>query len=201
MQARSFLQRLLTFTRREDGNAAIEAAIIFPVGFLLVMGTMEMALYFFANSALNNAVKHMAYEAAQECKADEKSISSGTIICDQGAMKIKNAADRAENMKKTLAIYSGNLIKLDPEKLCVRVQGVVPAGSMNNLGTSGQIMRYDFSYRWHFFTPLIGNFFNNKTQISQFNASFLVRNGEIGAGADRNFTWMNQCSGFNTAGN
>jgi Flp pilus assembly protein TadG len=196
MFAYSLIGRLRRFCRREDGNVAIEAAIIFPVGFLLVMGTMEMALYFFASSALNNAVKEMAYFAAQECPADAKQMAGGAIVCDfskPSARDYQSADTRERKLKGILTSYSGGLIRLDAERLCIRVNNISNPGATGSLGEKNNIMRYDFLYRWTFFTPLIGNFFGDRVQ---FNASFLVRNGDIASNADRSFGWNNSCPGF-----
>ena len=190
MKIPAIIQRFGAMMKSDDGNVAIEAAIIFPVGFLLIITTLEMAMWFFAWAGMDSAVKDMAYTAAQECLADEKASNDNgaTVHC----VKVMSSAERETALKKVLAGYIGGLI--DPAKLCIRTRGVTPADlPANDLGGSDSIVRYDFQYRWNFFTLMVDKIFKN---ADIFNATFLVRNGEIQDPTLRKFTWSGSCSGL-----
>lgn len=173
---------LRRFTREEGGNVAIEFAIIAFVGFLLTMGIMEFALLIYANSALNNAVKEIAYDSASECPTLERGNNG---LCT-GA---HNATVNKTHFDKVLKKYATGLINTD--EICIFAHPIVSGstgslipdpGPVTDFGGSEDIVRIDFRYRWNFFTAIISNFFPNQLI---FQANFLIRNGEIADASNR----------------
>jgi Flp pilus assembly pilin Flp len=172
------------FWRAEDGVAAIEAALLFPVGILLLVGITEFSLIYYTNTALNAAVKEIAAQATQECDAADR---TATGTCNASNQQLTSAA-----LKNTIAQYAVGLIK--PNLLCIsatpidlKTNNSFPSGgSTIDFGGSDQVVLLDFRYTYDFFTPLIKTFFPNKLK---FRSTFMVRNGTIANTAGRTLAW------------
>ncbi len=178
----SFLRR---FHRDEEGAVAIEFAIIAFVGFLLTMGILEFALLIYANGALNNAVKEIAYRSATECEATER---DGNGRCTGGSNQFLK--DHDTTFADIFHAYAGNLIS--PAEVCIFARPIVrgstgeltniPPSAITDFGGSEDIVRIDFRYQWQFFSFIIRRFFPN---LLMFQANFLIRNGAIDDASNR----------------
>src|SRR5215467_11538747 len=78
--------RIKSFFRRDKGSAAIEFAMVAPVFFVLLMGTIEAGVIFFAQSSLQNAVNDAARlvrTGQTACYSLDSSNNCVTITADQ----------------------------------------------------------------------------------------------------------------------
>ncbi len=181
------------FLRGEEGNVAIEFALIAPVFFLLLMGVTEFSLLAYGTSALNNAVKDIAYLASEECPASKR---DANLNCPAGA----NEAFDAAKVTSIIKSYGGGMI--DPARLCIFAapfKGGQPAGpgiTTVNFGGSQDMVRINFRYRWNFFTNIVGKFFtsSNGTGILNYKSDFMVRNGAFLNATNRTLNWTNNTS-------
>lgn len=185
---------LRRFLREEQGNVAIEFAIIAFVGFLLTMGILEFALLIYANGALNNAVKEIAYDSASECPTLER--GNDGLCTGKHNENVSKA-----HFDKVLHSYAHGLIHTD--EICIFAHPIVQGstgkllgdpGPSTDFGGSEDIVRIDFRYRWTFFTAIISNFFPNQLV---FQANFLIRNGVIADSSNRKLATISHpnCAG------
>ena len=66
-RCKSFCRRLRADA--DKGSAAVEFAMVAPIFFVLLMGTMEAGIMFFAQSALQNALNDTARLVREEREA------------------------------------------------------------------------------------------------------------------------------------
>lgn len=188
MKIATILPTLKQFLQDESGVASIEAAISYPAGFLIFLGMIDIGLLVYGNAALNVAAKDIAYEGAVECQVDER---DGSGNCVSGTERVDQAF-----INDALQGYAFNLIQ--PENLCIRtctVQSRAGATTCNSqanssgidLGGTEDVVRYEFTYQWSPFFPLMEQFLG---EIFNFQAVYVVRNGYIPNGtANRMLVW------------
>lgn len=158
--------------KNQDGATIIEYAIIAPVLFLLLMGIIEMGLFFYASNVIENATVASSRFGitGQEYKTRP--------ICP-------NSEDRSAFIRCSVERYSRGV--LDPAD--VRIQAKVISGGFENVnpeeydfgederdyGGANQAVVYRVSYTWKFFTPLIGKFFSDDGEYD-IESTVLIRN-------------------------
>jgi Flp pilus assembly protein TadG len=144
-----FRSPLRPFVRDERGSALMEFALVAPPFFLLLIGTLEVALMYFAGAVMEGATK----EAARQIRTGQVQMSADPLATFQGEL-------------------CGSLAGLiDCSKIVFNVQtfSSFSAASMPiELDEDGEIINTSFSpggssavtivramYRWNFMTPLI----------------------------------------------
>lgn len=158
-----------------DGAAAVEFAILAPVLFLLLMGIVEFGLILFASSVVENA----ATMAGRYGITGDNYTEAGDFYKNKGGLS------RDDFIKKTVQDLSGGL--LDPSKIEIDNR-VYPSfagaqagntGAGANFGAGGQAVMYYITYRWKFFTPMVGEFFSKNGGYYDITSAVLVANEEF----------------------
>ncbi|NUP48408.1 MAG: pilus assembly protein [Catenulispora sp.] len=91
------------FSLRDDrGMTAVEFVILTPLLFLLLMLTVQFALYLFAKQAATAAVQNGARTAREEAAAPDKGCDSQTATWPQDA--VKAVTDRAQDLGGQLVL-------------------------------------------------------------------------------------------------
>ena len=150
------------------GSAAIEFAMIAPVFFLLLMGTMEAGVMFFAQSALQNAVNDTA-----------RLIRTGQTGCFTGSgstcQPITQAQFRTQICSEAGAILSdcnGSSLQFDVTPYSTGFGGAsnsspldgsgnLPTLSNFNTGSACEVVLVRAYYKWPVFTPMLDFFLAN----------------------------------------
>ncbi len=138
---------------KNDGVTAIEFALIGPPFFLLVLGIMEIGMFFAAGSVLegaSNDAARLIRTGAVQLSADPET-TFNTELCDKvGAMldctKLQyEVIQMADNSFATAADYTPTF---DDEG------NLVPAGF--SAGNSNDVVLIRAVYKYEFLTPYIG---------------------------------------------
>jgi Flp pilus assembly protein TadG len=150
-----------------SGATAVEMALIAPTFFLLLMGTVEMALIETAQQLLENA----AYNTSRLAK---------TGYTQTG---MSQAQTVSQEMVNELQGFSGFIDTTQVTMTDVAYNGFANIGSgtgTNGMGVPDQIVVYTISYPWKIFTPMIGQLVGaldgNGDWIINLTARIVVRN-------------------------
>ncbi len=174
---RRFLRR---FRKQKDGATALEFALIAPIFLFAIMGIFEIALVMFYSTILEGATNFGARvgkinpDAASGQTRNEYIFSqithqlSGAIPVDQLQFSIKtyNNFGSVGQPEPCLA-GSCTTSTTDPSQYTdVNGNGHWDAdqGTASE-SAPGAIVQYEIAYNYHFFTPLVGQFFPNPLVI------------------------------------
>lgn len=157
----------MRISRNMSGNkgaSVVEFALLLPLFFLLVFGTIEFGWYFFVQNTIQSATRdgtRLALVGLQLKDKDNKDMSREDSI-------IKTIKDNAA-------------IAVNPVALQISIYPVGPgytdpAGweTIVNAGQGHDYMRVRTRYTYHFLTPIISQFFPGGTNVIQ--AAALYRN-------------------------
>ncbi len=168
--------RFKNFFRRDanKGSAALEFAMVAPVFFLLLMGTIEAGIIFFAQSALQNAVNDTArlvrtgqsacfsLDASNNC-VGMTAAQFRTQVCNEVSVLLQNCftdphgnSDLQFDVTAYPAGFTGltNSSPLDAGKN-------LPNLTVFNTGNACDVVLVRAFYRWPVFTPLLNFFLAN----------------------------------------
>lgn len=153
--------------RNSDGAAAIEFAILAPVLFMLMLGTVELGLLMFASSVIENAATNA---------------SRIGLTGNDGNNNFGDTDARFAIVENEVYRFAGGLI--DPARLhfdpvVYNSYTNVNGGGPKGLGSGGQAVTYDVSYDWEFFTPLIGDLLGNDEGVYKITSSIIVKNEDF----------------------
>ena len=149
------------------GSAAIEFALIAPVFFILLMGTIETGVIFFAQSTLQNAVNDTA-----------RMVRTGQTGCfttsGGNCVAMTQAQFRAQICGEASAILqdcNGASLQFDVQAYASGfasasnssplVAGNLPALTVFNVGNACDVVLVRAFYKWPVFTPILGFFLEN----------------------------------------
>jgi len=149
------------------GSAAIEFALIAPVFFILLMGTIETGVIFFAQSTLQNAVNDTA-----------RMVRTGQTGCfttsGGNCVAMTQAQFRAQICGEASAILqdcNGASLQFDVQayssgfssasNASPLVAGDLPALTVFNVGNACDVVLVRAFYKWPVFTPILGFFLEN----------------------------------------
>jgi Flp pilus assembly protein TadG len=151
------------------GSAAIEFALIAPVFFILLMGTIETGVIFFAQSTLQNAVN----DAARMVRTGQ----TGCFTTDSGGncQAMTQAQFRTQICGEASAILqdcNGTSLQFDVQAYPsgfssanngspLDGSGNLPVLSTFNVGAACDVVLVRAFYKWPVFTPLLGFFLEN----------------------------------------
>ena len=168
--------RFKSFFRRDanKGSAAIEFAMVAPVFFLILMGTIEAGIIFFAQSALQNAVNDTArlvrtgqsacysldsHNICQAMTADQFRAK----VCDDVSVLLQNCtvdANGQSDLQFDVRAYpsgfggANNNTPLD-------AQQNLPNLTAFDAGNACDVVLVRAFYRWPVFTPMLNFFLAN----------------------------------------
>jgi Flp pilus assembly protein TadG len=172
----------------EKGSAALQFAFVAPAFFLLLMGTMEAGIIFFAQSSLQNAVNDTARlvrtgQSACFTKDSSNKCQPMTVdqfraqVCSEVSALLQNCSvdvnGNSDLQFDVTAYPSGftgvtNSSPLDAQKK-------LPNLTTFNMGNACDVVLVRAFYRWPVFTPLL-NFFladmNNNQHLLTTAAAF-----------------------------
>jgi Flp pilus assembly protein TadG len=151
------------------GSAALEFAMVAPVFFLLLMGTVEAGIIYFAQSSLQNAVNDTA-----------RMVRTGQTNCyskDSGGncVPITQAQFRTQICSEALVILSdcaGASLQFDVNAYSAGFSGAsnpspldsngnLPTLSNFNTGNACEVVLVRAFYKWPVFTPMLNFFLAN----------------------------------------
>ena len=151
------------------GSAAIEFAMIAPVFFLLLMGTIETGIIYFAQSTLQNAVNDAARLVRTGQNTCYTTDSNGncqpmteaqfrTAICNEASSLLSDCA--GSSLQFDVTAYSagfGGASNSSP----LDSSGNLPALSGFNTGSACEVVLVRAFYKWPVFTPMLNFFLAN----------------------------------------
>jgi Flp pilus assembly protein TadG len=151
------------------GSAAIEFAMVAPVFFILLMGTIETGVIFFAQSTLQNAVNDTARmvrtgqsgcfttDSGGNCQAMTQA-QFRDQICNEasGILQDCNGASLQFDVRAYASGFSSasNGSPLDSG-------GNLPVLTVFNVGNACDVVLVRAFYKWPVFTPILGFFLQN----------------------------------------
>ncbi len=161
-------------TDANKGSAALEFAFVAPAFFLLLMGTMEAGIIFFAQSSLQNAVNDAARlvrtgQSACFTKDSSNKCQPMTVdqfralVCNEVSALLQNCGTDANgnsDLQFDVTAYpSGfsaatNSSPLDAQKN-------LPNLTTFNVGNACDVVLVRAFYRWPVFTPMLNFFLAN----------------------------------------
>lgn len=169
----TFAERFAQLRRRgKSGSAALEFAIVAPVFFVLMMGTLESGVIFFAQNVLTEAVDNAGREirtgAAQS--TDHTKNADGTPtqyaneadwfkqqICSDASILLPNCTSTLQIDVESTGSF-GNLTFPSP----LLADGTLnPAASGYNPGTACNVVLVRAYYPWAVATPVLSWFMVN----------------------------------------
>ena len=151
------------------GSAAIEFTLVAPVFFILLMGTIETGVIFFAQSTLQNAVN----DTARMVRTGQ----TGCFTTDSGGncQAMTQAQFRTQLCSEASAILqdcSGASLQFDvqayPSGFSTASNsspldggGNLPPLTVFNVGNACDVVLVRAFYKWPVFTPILGFFLQN----------------------------------------
>lgn len=156
------------------GSAALEFAVVAPVFFLLLMGTIESGVIFFAQSSLQNAVNDAARlvrTGQTVCYSLDSSNNCVPMTADQFRIKVcSEVSGLLQNCLKDMNGYSD--LQFDITAYPSGFTGVTNSSpldahkSLPNLtafdaGNACDVVLVRAFYRWPVFTPMLSFFLAN----------------------------------------
>jgi len=171
MRLKHFFKRLRTDKR---GSAAIEFAFVAPVFFLLLMGTIEAGIIFFAQSSLQNAVN----DAARLVRTGQSACFSldsnnscvpmtadqfRTQVCDEVNVLLQNCTNDANgnsDLQFDVTAYPAGFTGVANASPLDAAQNL-PNMTAFNTGNACDVVLVRAYYRWPVFTPMLNFFLAN----------------------------------------
>jgi Flp pilus assembly protein TadG len=161
-----FCRRLKTDATK--GSAAIEFALIAPVFFLLLMGTIESGVIFFAQSTLQNAVNDTARMVRTGQTGCFTTSGGNCVAMTQAQFRTQICSEASV----VLPDCNGTSLQFDvqayPSGFSSASNGSPLDGSGNlpvltafNVGSACDVVLVRAFYKWPVFTPLLGFFLQN----------------------------------------
>jgi Flp pilus assembly protein TadG len=170
------IRRILARLRRDQdkGHVALQFAMIAPAFFMLLMGTIEAGLIFFAQSALQNAVNDVArlirtgqtacysLDSDNNC-ATMTAAQFRTYVCNEVSILLQSCSSDSSGGTKLqfdVRAYSAgftgvtNSSPLDAQK-------DLPTLTSFDTGSPCDVVLVRAFYQWPVFTPLLNFFLSN----------------------------------------
>lgn len=150
---------------KDQGAAAIEFALVSPIFLIVFLGIFEVGAVMLIQTSLETAILQVSRFGR-----------TGDTVAGQSAQQTATSL---------AAQYSFGLV--DPTKLVLTVTpytsfaaiptlSQAPSSGTQNFGTGNQPVLYTLSYKWTFFTPLVGKLLSaNGTDIT-LTASAVIQN-------------------------
>lgn len=170
------LQRIKLFFYKKEGATALEFALIAPVFFLLLMGTIELGLIFFAESVLQGALMHGARVSKTGYSEGERTayvrseiIRLSGFILDPEKLVIEpmhynSHANIGQPEPCITTVCESGLPNVDYADINSNGQWDADQGTAG-LGIRNDIVIFRGTYEWPLFTPLIKHFFNDDDKV------------------------------------
>jgi Flp pilus assembly protein TadG len=171
----SLLAHLRRLRRRlkadaNKGSAAIEFAMVGPVFFVLLMGTIEAGVIFFAQSALQNALNDTARLVRTGQTACYTTSNGNCVTMTQAQFRTKLCSTVSTLLKDC----SGASLQFDANAYSsgfssasnsspLDAGGNLPTLTVFNLGTACDVILIRAFYKWPVFTPGLSYFLSNVT--------------------------------------
>lgn len=181
---------LSRFVKHEQGTAAIEFSLLFPVVIWVFMGIIEFGMMFMASSVLENAASGAARLGL-----------TGTIKEGQTReeMIVETVEEKISSMMKpeklvfTSKVYE-NFAQIGTEEPFTDSNGngehdggesytdINGNGAWDGdlgvagAGGAGDIVVYTANYQWSFITPLVGHLIGDEDGVIPLMATIVVRN-------------------------
>jgi Flp pilus assembly protein TadG len=170
--------KLFDFWRRlranNQGSAAVEFAFVAPVFFLLLMGTVEAGIIFFAQSSLQNAVN----DAARLVRTGQSACFSldsnnlcvpmtadqfRTQVCNEVNVLLQNCTNDANgnsDLQFDVTAYPAGFTGVTNSSP-LAADGTLPNMAGFNTGNACDVVLVRAYYRWPVFTPMLNFFLAN----------------------------------------
>jgi Flp pilus assembly protein TadG len=139
--------RMRQFAKENYGMSAVELAFVLPILILLIMGIFEFGLIMFYSSSIEAAATY------------------GARLGKTGYNDSTQTRDEYVKEKITERLRP----VLDIDELTITAKTYADFGSIGTTsgvegsGSGGNVVQYEVSYNYKFFTPVIGEFFPDNT--------------------------------------
>jgi Flp pilus assembly protein TadG len=165
-RCKNFCRRLKADANK--GSAAVEFAMIAPIFFILMMGTMEAGIMFFAQSALQNALNDTARLVRTGQTACYTTSSGNCVAMTQAQFQAKMCSEVSTLLKNCAtgglqfdvnAYPSGYSTASNSSPL----DGAGNLKTLNtfNVGSACDVVLVRAFYKWPVFTPALNYFMAN----------------------------------------
>jgi Flp pilus assembly protein TadG len=150
------------------GSAAIEFAMVAPVFFVLLMGTIEAGVIFFAQSALQNALNDTARlvrtgqtgcyttDSGGNCVAMTQA-QFRTKLCSEVSLLLQDC--NGASLQFDVQAYPSGFSSVSNSSPLVG--GTLPTLTAFNVGNACDVVLARAFYKWPVFTPGLGYFLAN----------------------------------------
>lgn len=165
--------------KNQDGATIIEFAFLAPILFLLLMGIVELGLFFFASNVIENATAAASRFSITNSTYQDKGLCPGVknrnefIRCAVDFYS-SGLLDTKKLRIQTSVIRNGGFESVNPDNYGFEEDESKPIKDPTDYGGPNESVVYRVSYRWEFFTPMVGKFFNNG--IYDIQSTILVKN-------------------------
>ena len=149
------------------GSAAIEFALIAPVFFILLMGTIETGVIFFAQSTLQNAVNDTARMVRTGQTGCFTTSGGNCVAMTQAQFRAQICSEASDILQDC----NGASLQFDVQAYASGfsgasnssplVAGNLPALTVFNVGNACDVVLVRAFYKWPVFTPILGFFLEN----------------------------------------
>jgi Flp pilus assembly protein TadG len=151
------------------GSAAIEFAMVAPVFFILLMGTIETGVIFFAQSTLQNAVNDTARlvrtgqtgcfttDSGGNCQAMTQA-QFRTQLCNEASAILQDC--NGASLQFDVQAYSSGFSTASNSSP-LDGGGNLPPLTVFNVGNACDVVLVRAFYKWPVFTPILGFFLQN----------------------------------------
>lgn len=140
------------FNRHDKGDTAVEIALVAPAFFLLFMAIFEMGALMLVKSSLETAILQVSrFGRTGDSVTGQTPTQTAQALVQQYSFGLVNLG----KLKLNVTPY--------PSFAAMPSLAQAPNNNTQDYGKASQPVMYTLTYDWTFFTPLIGNFFKNKT--------------------------------------
>jgi Flp pilus assembly protein TadG len=168
----------------DKGQAALEFALIAPVFFLLLMGTVEAGVIFFAQSSLQNAVNGAArlirtgqtacysLDGNNNC-ATMTADQFRTYVCGEVSTLLKDCSKDASgnsNLQFDVTDYPAGFTGVTNSSP-LTAQRTLPNLTTFNTGSPCDVVVVRVFYTWTVFTPMLSFFLSNMSGTNHLLAT------------------------------
>lgn len=156
------LKLLWKLKKDREGATAIEFAIVAPVLFLFMFGTIEYGLIMFASSVLEGATVN----AARLAKTGAGRSTSANVE--------KRAEEDSARVKKLIMNRAPEF--LDQGKLFLVIKPESLTSPVNTVGNPGEMVTYSSTYKWNIITPIMRQFLGDSEGVINLRSVAVVYN-------------------------
>lgn len=153
--------------KNREGATAIEFALVAPLLFLLIFGTIEYGIIMFVSSVVEGGTANAARMA-----------KTGVGRSTDSNPEARAAQDR-ERIENLILERGGNLLDRDNLEVIMTPASVETGANpdgLNTVGGAGEMVTYTSTYTWNVLTPIMRQFLGDDEGQIRLRAVTVVYN-------------------------